>query len=207
MNPKVDQYLIDGCGRCEYYTTPRCKVHHWKSELLVLRRILNECELVEELKWKMPCYTFEGKNVLLLSAFKDFCSISFFKGALLKDAENLLSAPGENSQAVRMFRFTKVKDILKAEAKIKAYVKEAIQIEKSGLKIDFKAKKELQYPDELQEKINTDFSFKKAFENLTPGRQRAYILFFSAPKQTQTRVTRIEKSFPKILEGKGPNER
>ena len=207
MNPKVDAYLLDGCGRCEHYGTAKCKVQRWSEELIRLRRIVSECGLTEELKWKQPCYTFDGSNVLLMTAFREYAAVAFFKGSLLKDPHKLLVAPGENSQAVRQLRFTDVDDILKKEDIIKSYILQAIEVGKAGLKVEFKNKNEVDYPDELVHKMYEDPVFKVAFEALTPGRRRGYILHFSAAKQSVTRVARIEKSKEKIVKGKGWNER
>lgn len=206
MNPKVDTYLEDGCGRCSFYKTPECKVNSWQEELMLLRSIALECGLSEEFKWKQPCYTWKNNNVLLVTAFKEYTAIAFFKGSLLKDTNNLLAKPGENSQATRQFRFTNVADIRKLEADIKAYIYEAIEVEKAGLKVSFK--KELDpLPEELLNKFSEMPEFKTAFEALTPGRQRGYFLFFAAPKQAKTRETRIEKYMSHILSGKGIHDR
>lgn len=202
MNPEVDVYLIDGCGRCNLYATPDCKVHNWARELKLLRNIVLSCGLTEALKWSQPCYTNNGKNVLLVTAFKDYCCISFFKGVLLKDEQYLLEAPGENTQSGRIWKFTNVSQIKDTEALIKAYIFEAIDIEKAGLKVTFKKNPE-PIPEELEEVFKTKPEVKTAFEALTPGRQRGYILHFSQAKQSKTRMTRIEKYIPKILEGKG----
>ncbi|MBI1286076.1 MAG: hypothetical protein GC178_00695 [Flavobacteriales bacterium] len=206
-NQKVDTYLAEGCGRCSYWRTPKCKVHSWAEPLEKLRIILLDTELAEDLKWKQPCYTLNGNNVLIMSAFKEFCSLNFFKGALLKDAHNLLVAPGENSQAMRQLRFTDAQQVAEQEAVIREYIKQAIEIEKQGLKVEFKEKKELELPEELEQRLAEDAKLKVAFEALTPGRQRGYVLFFSQPKQSQTRHTRIEKCTPQILQGKGLHDR
>ena len=203
---QADVFFIDGCGRCALGSTPACKVNKWHQELQLLRSIVLECPLSEELKWGFPCYTFEGKNIILMGAFKEYCSLSFFKGALLKDAKGVLKKPGENSQAVRMLKFTDAKQILPLQSLIKSYIKEAIANEKSGLKIDFKSKSALQLPEELQKKMDEIPAFKSAFNALTPGRQRAYVLYFSAPKQTKTREVRIEKYMKPILNGKGMHD-
>ncbi|MBL7895351.1 MAG: DUF1801 domain-containing protein [Bacteroidia bacterium] len=205
-NRQVDQYLIDGCGRCKLYKTPQCKVHAWSTELKVLRAIIQECGLTEELKWSVPCYTFENKNILILAAFKEYCSVSFFKGALLKDAKKLLSTPGENSQAARQFRFTSVKEIEKLSTNIKAYIKEAIELEKQGKKIEFKQTANDLMIEELENAFKKNAHLKKAFYALTPGRQRGYLLFFSQAKQSATRASRIEKCTLAILKGKGLND-
>lgn len=206
-NPEIDLYLKDGCGRCSYYQTPHCKVHTWAEELDRLREILLTTELKEELKWKQPCYTFNGSNVLIMTAFKDFACISFFKGSLMKDKEGLLVSPGENSQAVGQLRFTDAETIDRLQPVIRAYIQEAIELEKSGKKVEFKQKTELVFPEELLQRMNEDAEFKVAFEALTPGRQRGYNIFFSQPKQSATRASRIEKCAPQILQGKGLHDR
>jgi len=192
VNSKVDEY-IDKCKK-------------WQQEIKTLRSILLDCGLSEELKWRVPCYTFKNANIILIGVFKEYCTLSFFKGVLLKDDNKVLAAPGENSQAVRMLKFTSSKEILKNEALIKAYVFEAIELEKAGLKVDFKEKSELTFPEELQNKLDNSPAFKAAFEALTPGRQRAYNLHFSAPKQSKTRTSRIENCVERILNGKGFND-
>jgi uncharacterized protein YdeI (YjbR/CyaY-like superfamily) len=202
MNPKIDNYLTEGCGRCPLGGTPDCKVHQWTEELKKLRTIVLNCGLTEELKWGVPCYTLQNKNVVLVTAFKEFCALSFFKGSLLSDANRILEKPGENSQATRLIKFTSVQEIVELETVLKAYVLEAIEVEKAGLKVDFKKNPE-PIPEELQQKLDEDPFFKTAFEALTPGRQRGYILHFSQPKQSKTRVARIEKCIPKILNGEG----
>ncbi len=203
MNPAVDVYFAEGCARCSLGGTPNCKVHTWPLELAELRRIVLECGLTEERKWGVPCYTFMGKNVLIVSAFADHASISFFKGSLLQDPDNLLEKPGENSQAARVARFTSVEKVLAWEADLKRFIFDAIELEKSGAKVDFKAKEELILPEELYGKFAEIPGLQDAFEALTPGRQRGYVLFFTAPKQSKTRVSRIEKWVPSIFEGKG----
>ena len=189
--------------RCKLGGTPDCKVHDWGEELQELRRILLETELTEEVKWSVPCYTHQGKNILLMSALKDACTLSFFKGALLKDPANRLIKPGEHSQASRYLRFTEMETIRAMEAVIKAYVAEAIEIEKAGLKVDFKETAEFDVPEEFQIKLDHDPALRTAFEALTPGRQRGYLLYFSGAKQSKTRAARVEKFIPKIMEGKG----
>ncbi len=206
MIPEVDQYLLEGCGRCKFGGTPDCKVHTWEAELQRLRRILSGSGLKEELKWGVPCYTWEGKNVLVVSAFKAYAALSFFKGVLLKDHHKLLHTPGKNSQASRVLKFTAVEQILELEPIIKACVEEAIEIEKAGLKVEFKKNPE-PIPEELQLELELNPDLKLAFEALTPGRQRGYILYFSAPKQSKTRTARIAKYIPKILTGKGFHDR
>lgn len=206
MNPKVDVYFTAGCGRCALMNTPECKVHNWDRELEKLRMIILDCGLTEELKWGVACYTFEKSNIVLLSAFNDYCAISFFKGALLKDADDILKKPGENTQAGRVIRFTDVREITKLEPVLKTYIYEAVEVEKSGLKVELKKNPE-PVPEELQNKLNDNPALKTAFEALTPGRQRAYILYFSQSKQSATRESRIERCLPQILIGKGLNDR
>lgn len=205
MNSKVDLYLEEGCGRCTYYRTPQCKVHNWSEELKELRRIVLECGLDETYKWSQPCYVYQKSNVLLLAALKEFAAISFFKGALMADPDGILAAPGPNSQSVRQLRFKNLKEILKKESVLKAYIFEAIEIERLGLKVQFK-RKPGSIPEELQKKFVEFPALKSAFETLTPGRQRGYILHFSQAKQSKTRESRIEKSMERIFKGKGIND-
>jgi len=192
MNPKVDEYLRNA--------------KKWKKELVALRKILLDCLLVEELKWGNPCYMYGKSNLILLGEFKESCVLSFIKGALLSDEKGILSKPGENSQSARVIKFTNVKEIIKLESVLKAYIFETIEIEKAGLKVDTSANKELVFPEELQNKFKKDKVFKKAFEALTPGRQRAYNMFFTEAKQSATRDARIEKYTQRILSGKGMND-
>ncbi len=203
MNTSADAYFIDGCGRCELGGTPQCKVHKWYKILIKLREIVLNCGLTEECKWGMPCYTYDGNNILIISAFKESCTLNFFKGSLLSDTHKMLVKPGENSQSAMFLRFTDIKEVSSNHKKIKEYIFEAIEVEKSGLKVDFKQKDELVYSDELLQQFKLNIEFKKAFEALTPGRQRGYILFFTSPKQSKTRTTRIEKSIKAIMQGKG----
>jgi uncharacterized protein YdeI (YjbR/CyaY-like superfamily) len=205
MNPKVDLYLEEGCGRCSFYRTPHCKVHLWPEELKQLRRIVMECGLEEEYKWSQPCYVFQNKNILLVTAFREYAALAFFKGVLMADPEDLLVAPGANSQSARQIRFTDVKSILEKESVLKAYIYEAIQVEKMRLKVNFRKKPE-PVPEELLSKFEEIPDLRSAFEALTPGRQRGYILYFSQPKQSRTREARIEKCLEKIFNGKGLND-
>ena len=190
----IDQYLTEGCGRCKYFQTAQCKVHRWTDELQFLRAIVLKAGLGEELKWSMPCYTMNGKNILIVAAWKDYCSISFFKGALLKDTKQLLATPGENSNAMRQFRFTDTKQIIKTEKLILQYIKEAVVIEQSGVKITA-PKKELVIIPELKEEFVNNPQFKNAFYELTAGRQRVYLIYFSTAKQSNTRLSRIKKYY------------
>jgi uncharacterized protein YdeI (YjbR/CyaY-like superfamily) len=205
MNPHVDQYLEIGCGRCSLGGTPQCKVHFWPQELNFLRLLILDCGLTEEVKWGVPCYTANGKNILILSAFKNYCSINFFKGSLLSDEYKLLSKPGESTQAGRVMKFIGLEQIVELESTIKAYIFEAIEVEKAGLKVE--VKNELDpLPEELVEAFKNDKILEAAFYNLTPGRQRGYVLFFNQAKQSKTRIARIQKSRPDILIGKGMGE-
>lgn len=207
MNPEVDLYLAKGCGRCPLWRTPECKVHPWQEELATLRPILLDTELTEELKWKVPCYTFEGNNIAIMSAFKEYCSLSFFKGALLKDPEGILEKPGEHTQAGRLIRFTDVQKIGALEPVIKAYIAEAIEVEKAGLDVEYKKVSDFDVPDELVDIFEEDPQFQEAFDALTPGRQRGYLLHFSGAKQAKTRRSRIEKYRDQIFDGKGMHDR
>lgn len=178
----------------------------WQKELQALRTIALDCQLTEVMKWRVPCYTFQGKNVILISGLKEFCAISFMKGALLEDANNILSKAGENTRAARLIRFTNVSEIVDMKTVLKSYVHEAIGLEKAGAKVDLQADRAIDIPDELQSKFEESPAFKSAFDALTPGRQRGYILHFSSAKQSKTRVSRIESCVQKILDGKGIND-
>ncbi|MCU0238052.1 MAG: DUF1801 domain-containing protein [Pyrinomonadaceae bacterium] len=203
LNPKVTPYFTNGCGRCSLFNTPECKVHNWTDELQKLRNIAIDSGLNEELKWSVPVYTFEGKNIFVVAAFKEYCSISFFKGVLLKDEHKILTKQGENSQSGRLIKFTNVRGIIDLESVIKDYILEAVEIEKSGVKVEYKQVSDYEIPIELQDKFEQDADFQTAFFALTSGRQKGYILHFSQPKQSKTRVERIEKSMQNILIGKG----
>lgn len=193
MNPKVDAFISNAKS--------------WSQEFEELRKIILDCGLDEELKWGKPCYTFQGANIVLIHGFKEYCALLFNKGALLKDPKGILIAQTENVQAARQLRFTSVQEIAKIESIIKSYIKEAVEVEKTGLRVDFKKTSEYEMPEELQKKLDEDPDLKTAFEALTPGRQRGYFLHFSAPKQSKTRESRIEKSRQRIFDGKGFNER
>ena len=203
FNPKVDPYFIDGCGRCALGGTPACKVNTWREELELLRAILIDCGLTEELKWSHPCYTYQKTNIVLIGAFKDYCALMFVKGALLADAQGILTQPTENSESGRQLRLTSPQQVISLEPILKAYIYEAIEVEKAGLKVAYRKPTELNLPDELTAAFESDPVFKKAFEALTPGRQKGYILHFSGAKQSATRASRIEKCMPMILAGKG----
>ncbi|MEX1033838.1 MAG: DUF1801 domain-containing protein [Cellvibrionaceae bacterium] len=179
----------------------------WHEERKKLRAILLECQMTEEVKWGKLCYTFQESSVVMIYGMKEYCALGFFKGALLNDPKGILVKPGAHSQAMRQIRFTSLQQITAMEARVKAYIHEAIEVEKAGLKVDFKEKRELKFPEELQHKFNGDPALKKAFEALTPGRQRGYILHFSDAKQSKTRISRMEKCIPRILDGKGLNDR
>ncbi len=189
MNPKVNAFIN------------RAKT--WQEEFKKLREIILDCDLTEELKWGVPCYTFENKNIVLIHGFKEYCAVLFVKGTLLKDTNHILIIQTENVQAARQVRFTNVHEIEQVEPILKEYIKEAIEVEKSGLKVDYKKTTEFNMPEEFQNILDEMPDLKTAFEALTPGRQRAYLLYFSAPKQSKTRVARVEKSIQRIFEGKG----
>lgn len=178
----------------------------WQEEFKQLRAIVVGCGLIEEIKWGWPCYLFEGKNIVLMHGFKEYCALLFFKGALLKDPKGILIQQTQNVQAARQIRFTNVREIVKMKPILKAYINEAIKVEKSGVKMILKTTAEFKMPEEFKNKLNKTPGLKKAFETLTPGRQRAYILYFAAPKQSQTREARIEKYAQPILNGKGLND-
>lgn len=187
-NPKVDAYLS--------------KLGKWQDESRALRRIILDCGLTEEVKWRLPCYTLGKGNVAIIQEFKDYCAIMFFKGALLKDLEDILVAPGA-SQAGRQIRFTSVDEIDGMESTISAYIQEAIEVEKAGLKVELKKTSEYQVPEEFQVRLDENPALKTAFDALTPGRRRAYLHYFSSAKLSKTRESRVEKSLAKILDGKG----
>lgn len=202
MNTSASNYFLNGCGRCALGGTSDCKVHTWASELALLRAIINDSELVETAKWGVPCYTYAGRNVLMLTSFKGYCCISFFKGVLLRDEQQLLQKPGPNVQAGRLLAFTSTDAIRSLTPAIEAYISEAIAVEQAGLQLP--PTEDLPtMPLELLGIFEEDPVFKNAFEALTPGRQRGYILHFSQPKQTKTRIARIEKYKPLILSGIG----
>ena len=189
MNPKVDFYFH--------------KAQKWKAELERLRRIVLDCQLSEELKWGCPCYTFQKSNLVLIHAFKDYCALLFFKGALLNDAGGLLVKQTENVQSGRQMRFTSPGQIEAMESVMKAFIFEAMEVEKAGLKVAFKKHTELEFPEEFQMQLDQYPGLKTAFNALTPGRQRGYNLYFTGAKQSATRASRVEKCIPKILDGKG----
>lgn len=203
MNPNVDQYLSEGCGRCPLGGTPNCKVLQWQPEFTYLRNLVLACGLTEELKWGVPCYTYQGKNILLIHGFKSYCALLFHKGALLQDTDGLLIQQTEHVQAARQIRFTNVREIIALEPQLKAYIFEAIEVEKAGLQIAYKKPSEFAMPAEFKTQLDQIPGLQSAFDGLTPGRQRGYLLHFSAPKQAKTRQARVEKYLPKILAGKG----
>jgi uncharacterized protein YdeI (YjbR/CyaY-like superfamily) len=192
MNPRVDFYFN--------------KANNWQKEIIQLRQIALDCGLTEELKWGCPCYTFDKANIVLIHVFKEYCAFLFFKGALLANADGLLIQQTENVQAARQIRFTHINQITQQTANIKAHIYEAIEVEKAGLKVELKKTTAYTIPEEFQQKLDAMPAFAKAFTALTPGRQRAYLLYFAAPKQTKTREQRIEKYVQQILNGKGLND-
>jgi uncharacterized protein YdeI (YjbR/CyaY-like superfamily) len=189
MNPKV-----------EFFFT---KAEKWREEFEKLRMIILDCPLTEELKWGKPCYTFQSNNIVLIHGFKEYCALLFMKGALFKDAHGILIQQTENVQAARQIRFTNVREIVKLEPVLKAYIKEAIEVEKAGLQVSYKKTTEFAVPEEFQKKLDESAALKTAFAALTPGRQKGYILYFSAAKQSKTRESRVEKCMRQILNGKG----
>jgi uncharacterized protein YdeI (YjbR/CyaY-like superfamily) len=189
MNPKVDGLLKQS--------------KKWQEEFETLREIVLDSPLTEEPKWGQACYTLDGKNVVLIHGFKEYCALLFFKGALLKDPKAILIQQTENVQSARQIRFTNVREIVKMRTILKAYIREAIEAEKAGLKVKLKKTSDFKVPQELQNKLDENPSLKKAFAALTPGRQRGYIFYFSAAKQSKTREARVEKYMPQILKGKG----
>jgi len=191
-NPKIDGFLK--------------KAKKWQEEFERLRQVCIGCGLTEELKWGKPCYTYRGSNVVLIHGFKDYCALLFFKGALLKDPKAILVQQTENVQAARQIRFANVRQIVEMESTLKAYIKEAIEVEKGGLEVTYKKTSEFAIPAEFQNRLDDSPALKTAFHELTPGRQRGYLLYFSAGKKSKTRAARIEKCVHQILEGKGLND-
>ncbi len=192
MNPKVDWFFE--------------KAEQWKEAYKILRTILLQCGLQEELKWGCPCYTFQKRNVVLIHGFKEYCALLFHKGTLLNDTEGILIQQTENVQAARQIRFTNAAEIVEMTPILKAYVYEAIEVERAGLTVPLKKTREFPMPEEFQKELDNNAVLKEAFEGLTPGRQRGYLLYFSAPKQAKTRTSRVEKWMPSILNGKGLND-
>jgi len=188
-NPKVDAFIANAKS--------------WKEELKKLRAILLDSELTEDFKWHEPCYTFQGKNVIVINGLKESCALAFFKGALLKDIHGVLTRPGQHTQSARWFKFASVREIAEMKSVLKAYIREAIEVEKSGLKLKMRKTSDLKFPEELQIMLDEFPDFKAAFEALTPGRQRAYIFYISGAKQSKTRESRVQKCMPQILMGKG----
>ena len=189
MNPKVDAFLA--------------RAGRWQAEFEKLRKIILDCPLNEEVKWGSPCYTFENRNVVLMHGFKEYCALLFFKGALLRDPNGILIKQTANVQSARQIRFTSVREIVQLKAILKAYILEAIEVERAGLKVNFKKTAEFSIAEEFQNKLDKSPGLKRAFNGLTPGRQRAYLLHFSTAKQSKTREARVEKCTPQILKGKG----
>jgi uncharacterized protein YdeI (YjbR/CyaY-like superfamily) len=189
MNPKVDWYFV--------------KNKRWQEEIEALRAIVLNCDLNEELKWGCPCYTFNGKNIVLIHVFKEYCALLFFKGALLKDPNGVLIQQTANVQVPRQARFTNLQEVIKRKSILKKYIKEAIEIEKKGVKVPMKKTTEFSVPEEFQNIIDGNPDLKKAFYALTPGRQRGYLLYFSTAKQVKTREARVNKYIHQILKGKG----
>ncbi|GAA4165996.1 YdeI family protein [Chryseobacterium ginsenosidimutans] len=192
MNPKVD-FFFD-------------KAKQWQKEFEKLRAIALDTGLEEDLKWGCPCYTYHEKNIFLIHGFKEYCALLFFKGALLNDTDNILIQQTENVQAARQIRFTSLQQIIDLEKVIKTYIYEAVEVERSGVKVEMKKTKEFEIPEEFQKKLDENSELKKSFEALTQGRQRAYLLYFSSAKQSKTRESRIKKYIPEILKGKGIND-
>ena len=194
MNPKVVDRFLD-------------KAKKWKLEMKVLRETCLDCGLTEEFKWMHPCYTFQGKNIVLIHDFKEYCALLFHKGALLKDTDGILVQQTENVQSARQIRFTDLQEIIDLKSTIKAYIFEAIEVEKLGLEVQMKKTSEFKMPEEFKQALDNNSDLKSAFKALTPGRQRGYLLYFSQAKQAKTRVSRIEKYIQQILQGKGLNDR
>lgn len=203
MNPGVDAYFRLGCGRCPLGGTPDCKALSWTEPMAELRRILLACGLTEEIKWGAPCYTWEGANVAMMGALKGHCVVSFFKGALLEDPRGLLVRPGDASQAARQARFTLADQVLAMESDLAAFITQAIEVQRSGRKVQLKSIEEHPVPEEWARRLEASPDLKAAFERLTPGRRRGYLLHFGQPKQAATRESRMDRCLAKIMAGKG----
>lgn len=207
MNQSAQNFFVNGCGRCSLTGTPKCKVHRWQDELAYLREILNSYdELSEDCKWGFPCYTWESKNIALLGAFKEFSSINFFKGVLIKNADEILEKAGPNSFVARLYKATNLASINAQESSIRDFITQAITIEKDQIPLPANPKKDIEIPPELSEKFEEDPAFEEAFFSLTPGRQRGYILYFFGAKQPKTRRSRIEKYTEHIMRGEGMHD-
>jgi len=193
MNPKIDEYLSNA--------------QKWQEEMEQLRLISLDGGLTETLKWGKPCYTYQKSNIVIIQGFKEFCALMFFKGALLDDPEGILEKPGKHTRVSRRIPFTSVREIAEMEPTLKVYIQEAIEVEKAGLEVNLEKNTTLDIPEEFQTKLDNNPDLKTAFENLTPGRQRAYLLHFSGAKQSKTRDRRVDKYIPRILNGKGINDR
>jgi uncharacterized protein YdeI (YjbR/CyaY-like superfamily) len=203
---QADSFFRDGCGRCEHHATPQCRIHLWPAELALLREIALSTGLSEEQKWGMPCYTDKGKNIFLILALKDYAGVSFFKGSLLTDPKQILESTGPNSEAGRVFRVRSVQDIEQHASALRALMDQAIQVERSGAKVASKSVEDFERPQELIAIFAQDPAFAQAFEALTPGRQKGYLLHFGSAKQSKTRTDRILKHKERILAGQGMHD-
>lgn len=206
LNTIVEQYFLEGCGRCKLHATPLCKVKNWQDELTLFRAILNKTELKEERKWGVPVYTLDGKNVIILSAFKEYAFISFLKGQYIIDSQNILQLKSENTVAERYYIAKNPKQIIDNEALILNFIQQAIEIEKKGLKTTPKKVEDFPIPNELQQAFEEDKVFKNAFQALTSGRKKGYLLHFNGAKSSEAKLRRIKKNYEKILKGKGFQE-
>lgn len=204
-NTTFDSYLQHGCGRCEHYQTPQCKVHLWTEVLEELRAMLLEAELEEQIKWGTPCYMLNGKNIIMLSSFRESCALSFLKGAALTDEHGLLELPGPNTRYARVVRFRTADEVRRQRAPLVKLIQDMIAWERSGAALKLELKQEL--PDELSQRLEQDPQLAQAFEALTPGRQRSHIIYISGAKQDKTRARRVEQCAPKILAGLGFHDR
>lgn len=207
LQKSIEGYLAGGCGRCKFHDTPQCKINTWREVLLAVRSIVLETELKEEMKWGFPVYTLKGKNLIMVSAFKEYVAFTFWNGVLLNDEAKLLEKQGENVQASRLIKFTDLDQVDQLEDTIRAYLQEAIELEKSGAKYEAPDPAEREIPEELQAALDRDPELTAAFFALTPGRQRSYLIYVSGAKQAATRESRVENAIPKIFAGKGWLER
>ena len=204
-NTSVESYLAEGCGRCKLFQTPECKVHLWTDGLIELRKILLESGLDEDMKWGSPCYSLNGQNVVMLTSFREHFALGFFKGAALPDVGGELASPGPNSRFLRRLSFTSFDDLMARRQRAVDFIKQAIKLERAGIEVDPGETEPM--PIELEQRLAADADLQAAFDSLTPGRQRSFILYVSGAKQSATRESRAERCEPKIYAGKGYNER
>lgn len=207
MTTSIQQFFEEGCGRCEWSLTPHCKAKKWKEEITLLRELILHTGLKESIKWGFPCYTDNGKNIVMIGALKETCTLSFFKGSLLQDPTNILEKAGPNSEVARILKFNSIEEIKNQSSQIISFVSQAVELERSGVKIERVQPVKEDWPEELEQVMQRVPNLKEAFLALTPGRQRGYLIYFSSAKNASTRIMRIEKYIDAIFKGKGWNDR